>query len=499
METFKDFYKNTVVTNTRAVKKLGKVGIPHFEDLHYSDFIQAVDNIPNLIVTEKLDGQNLVAGFDSDGKFYTSRESKRGSRFYSPKDYGVSGANNSLIGAHCALENIIPQLKSIMENGDACEVEVLFGRQPNAIVYGSNRIAFLRMIIGDNRNEPDQSKIKAFESLPDTTIKAPVVFSTDGLVLESRLETQSWKFSSVPYMDIKLFEEIDVSVEIDAFKKWLSCHDDSGYSFAELIDLKLNRIPVAERAHLKNLREEVTDASKRLFKLYIKEMLLKVIKEAKPLFRDVKIAESENLGIEGVVFLDPQTQSQFKLVNKDEFTVVNGFNFAIRRQLKSPSRKSPVFEGTSLGLDVKEDIFNEMLFRISEVFGIKALGHVSGIKTTLLKYKGEVLQETAQNFADVLEVKNHPHVKTNVLNFIDDAIDKLLRGLKVYNENWQNYETTLSSGRQIRYNDEIHSRNLIIFSELKGNLNEMRNMVLGSTNISEIIISIYGNKLREIH
>ena len=83
-------------------------GINHLEDLSVEDFISKVENLSNLIVSEKLDGANLWMGFDLDGKFYTTRAGKKkGAKpFYTIDDYPTMSAYSGFKAAHLALDKI---------------------------------------------------------------------------------------------------------------------------------------------------------------------------------------------------------------------------------------------------------------------------------------------------------------------------------------------------------------------------------------------------------
>lgn len=134
------------------VKRINE-GISHLEDLKIDDFIDKVRKLPNMTGSEKMDGAELVFGLDDDGKFYTTRSFKSGTddKIYSTKDWYKTGGGPTFAAAHSALSKALPTIEKVMKPGEAVEVEVLFGRQPNAVVYGANGknyIVFLRGIEG---------------------------------------------------------------------------------------------------------------------------------------------------------------------------------------------------------------------------------------------------------------------------------------------------------------------------------------------------------------
>jgi len=187
MLTFKNFVTETIVTK-QGILTLNE-GIEHIEALPNNEFIKAIETLSNFIVSEKLDGANLIFGFDSKGKFYTSREAKGGERKYTIGDYENRAANNGFKGAHQALQAIKPELKQVVDNGEAVEVEVLYGRQPNAIVYGSNYIAFLRILPGDKKQVPDQSKVKQLGDIlkgKKVAVSVQVITTDDGVEIKQQ-------------------------------------------------------------------------------------------------------------------------------------------------------------------------------------------------------------------------------------------------------------------------------------------------------------------------
>src|SRR5271165_1397276 len=100
MLSFKLYESDTVSTN-KGLFKLGE-SISHIEELPPEEFFHSVKNIATLIATEKLDGTNMVVGFDNDGELYTSRESKGGSRTYKVTP-PTKAAENGFCAAHKAL------------------------------------------------------------------------------------------------------------------------------------------------------------------------------------------------------------------------------------------------------------------------------------------------------------------------------------------------------------------------------------------------------------
>jgi hypothetical protein len=500
---FADFYKNTTVTKDGTVVQLYE-GIDHIEALPIDAFLHAVENLSKFIASEKLDGANMIFGFDEDGKFYTSREAKRGGRFYSADDWENKAAWNGFKSAHAALQKVSPLLRTELRPGEAVECEVLFGRQPNAITYGSSYIAFLRMIIGDNKQQPDQGKIKRLAKIMEGEVVSVVtnhITTDDGIKIKSMKVEHTWKFTSTSFIDTQQFKDINLDSELADLRKFLGTLNKAGnmgLTNGEIMLVKLNSVPKHIREDLKTARETVLSYVEHHYKLPIKEKLLNsIIRKLSPSLRDVEIHSHEDTGVEGAVFLNPDTLQQFKIVDKDVFTIINQFNYAVRMEIKNtgPTR-SPKGNAT---IGVNGDIFGNMLKKIADVLGSPELGRYSRISTIIGKVAGSTPSETVRNFAESLPVRNPNTVKTGVIRAIKSGISELDKGLQQYNNNWKDYRLQLKSGKEISYTDEIHKRTLMVFAEVR---DEMHNLLLGIQNakdIDSILTVLYGVALKKIH
>ena len=500
---FKSFVETTVVTTDGNVVSLSE-GIDHIEALPIDKFIHTIRNLNKFIASEKLDGANLIFGFDSDGRFYTSREAKSGDRAYQIEDYKDTPANNGFKSAHAALNSVVPLLKSVLEAGDAVEVEVLFGRQPNAIVYGTSYIAFLRMVPGDNRKPPDQIKVKKLtEALKAKTVnvKTTIVKSDDGIDMVTQLTEFKWKFTSTTFIDSNVFKSIDLTKEISQLEKFLkepNTVGNLGLTNGDILGINLGSVPKDVRAQVKDERERLVDVAQKEFKLRIKEKLLdQIVRKLQPALRDVEIGPHEDTGVEGLVFLNPETLEQFKIVDKDVFTIINQFNFAIRNQIKSVTRGRISPGSATLGHSV--DIFNQLLERLAQLIGNDKLSHYSSITRALKQYQGKNRAETLSKFVGSFKNKDVSSVKGKAVSYIEDAINQLSESLKKYKEEWKQYELKLKTGKQIKYSDEIHSRTLLVFAETRKELLDMVNDVKKAKNLGDVTVALYGRSLDKLH
>ncbi len=501
---FSQFYENTAVTNDGKVVAI-REGIDHIESLPVDEFLHALENLSDFIVSEKLDGANLSFGFDMDGRFYTSREAKRGNRFYNVDDWEDKAAWNGFKSAHAALQKVTPLLRTELKKGDAVECEILFGRQPNAIAYGSSYIAFLRMIIGDNKTQPDQGKIKRLTKIMEgevVSVTTSHITTDDGINIKKESVDHMWKFTSTSFIDSQHFKKVNIETEIADLRKFLSELNKAGnmgLTNGEVMLVKLGSVPKNIRAEVKTARETVISYVEQHYKLPIKEKLLDaVIRKLTPSLRDVEIHSHEDTGVEGVVFLHPQTSKQFKIVDKDVFTIINRFNFGIREQIKNTGMGSPRVSGNAT-LGVEGDIFGNMLKDIATVLGVPELGVYTRISSVLSKFVGSTASETVHNLAQNLTVRNPTSVKTGISKALNGGLKALDVGLLKYNKEWHTYRLQLKTGREIAFTDEIHKRTLIVFAEVRGEIESLVHGVKEATSIEDILTVLYGTALQKVH
>ncbi len=136
-------------------------GISHIEDLPIKEFIEILTNFKQYNITEKVDGAQLLFGIDSVG-FYTSRETKGGTRIYNEADYGITFASTYMRSSHKLLEQMLPYLKGAgLKSGDQVEAEVLYGELPNVVPYSAdtNYLIFLRTTEGTVNIDRLQQKL----------------------------------------------------------------------------------------------------------------------------------------------------------------------------------------------------------------------------------------------------------------------------------------------------------------------------------------------------
>ena len=476
--------------------------IAHLEDLGVDDFIKYIENIKDFSIAEKMDGTALNCGFDTTGKFYTARDDSKSN--YSETDYkGLSGAVTTLKVAHRVLKSIESTLKKYIKDGEEVQIEILFGRQPNAVVYGFdgfNYISFLRMLKGKNSEKPDQTKIKELiTALKNKTvaIETEVVDTVDGTTLAKSNITTSWKFNGPQEIKPSDLDTKELKKTLSKLKVFLK--DPStikGLTNYELATVNLTSVPKEKREDVKKAREFIEEKILKDYKLSIKEILLNtVVRKITPHLQDKNISNDEDLGVEGVVFLDPETEEQFKIVDRDMFTAINTFNYQVRSSLSGMVHT----DKPTANLESRGGMFGEMKIRIANIFNIDGLGRSSGAKAVFEKFKGKNESETLNNFLDSINALEFTPIRTKIIAIVDYTEDELTKSLQKFKKEYKDYKLTLKSGKTIGYSTEVVKRTLLTFAEVASKLHRIKTNIKNSKDMGELVTVLFGSLIKAIH
>ncbi len=497
---FQSFIKKSVLNEQRTYFS---EGIDHIENLSIEDFLFVIENFNKMIASQKLDGANLVMGIDENGKFFTSRESKGGQRFYKSSDYPNDGAMwDGFRSAHIVLEKKKRDIAKIFGKDSKCEVEVLYKRQPNAITYGKdglNYLAFLRMLPTPSKDIPDQTLInKIFHHLENDIVKitSKVTDSEDGETIITSNELSSWKFVTPEKITPDKFKSVDLSKEIRELKSYLNQKNKEA-SKLNHPEIKTNYdVMVSRVKDLQEEKEKVKEIVQNKYKLSIKDTLLNnFVRKIKPSIQDSELSPDEDLGIEGVVFLDPVSQKQFKIVDTDIFTTINQFNHEIRSNISGTIKSSDPL--TSLAN--RGGIFGDSKIRMIKLLGIDGLMTASNVKRTLKKFGGSTPEENLKNIAKSLNQINFQAVKRKMESILIYTLKQLEDALIDFKNGVDKYKKELSTGKVMGYSPEIKKRTLITFAETKKSLEDMLIKIKKSKNIVDIIIILFGKQIKEIY
>lgn len=479
------------------------MSITHIEDLPLAAFIKAVRNIGTMHASEKLDGANLWMGLDDEGNLFTSREGKRkgSTQFKSEADYPRFAAYNGFRAAHAALAEKIEDIKRVMQPGQMVEMEILYGRQPNAVTYGAedkSYIAFLRGVEGT----PDVVADQLTTTMGGQSVKVRVatIETTDGEDLNIVDKDITWQFTGAQRVDPSKLKDIDLEKHLTALEAFL--REPAGLESApeltnlELLQNSLGTIPVADRPAAKDLKAEVTAKVMTGFKLPIKKELLdNYISQIKPALGDKDLSADEDVGIEGVVLRDPANSDLIKIVDKDAFTTINAFNHAIRNQISGVVK---TLDGNA-PLEARGGILGNMKIQIADLLGNKELARGSTAKKAFAAVKGANPVETVKAFSANLAVEDFLGTKRKMLALIQQAALDMRTLLNDFKENKDNFQLKLKNGKTIGISDEINKRTLLVFAESRRNILELFEKVKKAKTIAQVIATIYGHLAKAVH
>lgn len=474
-------------------------GITHIEDLSVREFIRAVESLSDKIVTEKLDGQNLWFGLDDKG-FYTSREGKssKAGRFYGVDDYKMLSAYNGFRAAHLALEKVEPIIRKYLKINDAVEIEVLFGRQPNTVTYGSEGKNYIVLLRGVH-NTPEERVQNLATALDgkEVSVSSTIVSSQDGDNLDKRDETLLWKFTKVQPISAKHINTKDAVKLLDKLKAYV---DQSNSVFSdktngEVAEMNLTSVPKGSRAEAKAERERVNAEITNNYKLPIKELLLKqFVRKIKPMLQDPELHPSEDIGVEGVVVRDPITGNQTKIVDRDVFTAINSFNAAVRSGISSLVRTAD----SSAPLEARGGVFGSAKIKIAELLGAPDLAVPAQARRFLTHYKKSDPAATALALANHLDIKSVPAARTKISSILKNSLSEINDILGQFKKEAGEYRLKLKTGKSIGITPEVMGRTLTAFAETKKEINEINSKVLSSRTAAQLLLALYGRTISSL-
>lgn len=474
MKTFKQFiFQKTPIAE----------GIAHIDDLDIDEFISAVENIDKMKASNKLDGTNMWFGLDEEGKFYTSRQGKikTADRKYKAEDHGYTIGTNGIRGAHLALEQHLSTIKKALEPGDTIECEILFGEQPNAIDYedGTSSISIIRGV-----NETPDERVEALtQALNDKRAKVESVImdTSDGKTLVKKEEKIKWKFEPVENFKLDGGTIKAVKAKATALQHYL--------------DSKNEALGMTNREVLKSHKKDITDEKQAILDTINKDYKL-VIKQA--ILDDVKTTvkkKSKDGEIEGAVFADPKSESQFKVVDKDVFTAINKFNYEVRNNISGIVKTDDPMADKAL----RGGLFGEAKIRLANLFGIQGLAVAANQKKILTKFKGASQEETLRNIVKNFEGLDTQAVRKKAIAILGSAIDELDEYLKQFKESNEEYEMELKDGKVAKYTPEIVKRTLLNFATTRTIMVELFEKLKNAKSMAQLVIALFGKKIIQIN
>lgn len=468
------------------------MSIKHIENLPLEELILVITNFSDYTFTEKVDGVNLILGRNKNGYLYTSRAGKGGKPVTHTKEYPTVPANSAIANAHTALTNH-PQILNCnaLKPGMEVECEVLFGPQPNGIVYGSNRIVFLRGL-----GETPQSVVDALVNIKHSAWDVWNLTSSDGKTIKEQSFRTFWYYDGVPTIDSNIMEPTDELWDLlAAAEKWLDKTDiNDRMSNRDWLRLNLSTIPMSERETYKQFRELARHNEKHIAKK-IKKLLVVPLSTITPKFRDREVSSMEDLGIEGVVLRHTETGQQYKIVDRERFTALNAFNHYIRNEgiRRGSWGRIPKQCHTRLP-EYHTSVYDQYL----QAMCIPQLDDWMSVKRGVAKYAGETLDDTINNLVKTILQTCVIEYRHSVCFSIMKALDLLDERLNEYIRNGSGY-FIYTDDHRVGYTRAVHNRTMLMFAESHIDLTNTLNKVRVATTFEEIIGIVFAKQLAALH
>lgn len=442
-------------------------GITHFEDLPYSEIVNVLANLKDYQITEKVDGAQILFGIDSNG-FYTSRESKGGTRIYNEGDYGITFPSTYMRSAHKLLEQMLPALKGAgMRPGDQVEAEVLYGQVPNVVPYSAdtNYLIFLRTTEGTVNI--DRLKQKLDGQAVSVSLVSP--FTDNGKDIVLRESSNQWRFARVPIINKKHDAKI-VSRHVVEMDRYLSTIDTfTMQPLRVILETPLNKTPIwvttgtwkHAKEYIREKKEEIQLTLSQSHILPIKEILLgDLVRETASSFGP---SLEEGGWIEGVVLKHKDTGKMFKLVDKQVFGTIREHAWAKRNMLTEVAKSinsANSFMG-KLYLDMAVSLGHPELGTIQAKRYLQKSGalneNILNILSTNLNFEGikhhwlsllEVKELELERELDKYCRESHPLLKEN--SFLNTAVKKrTLETFAISFDKIQNYRVLTEQSRTV--------------------------------------------------
>jgi hypothetical protein len=483
--------------------KLITEGIQHLEDLDLQTFIKVVGNLAKLQAAEKLDGANLWFGIDDDGRLFTSRAGKRknAENMYEEKEYPYFAAYNGFRAAHAALKAKESEIKKVLNPGSTVEIEVLYGRQPNAVTYGAggrNYIAFLRGVEGT----PDAIVDQLANSFNNTTVTVSVqtVDTIDGVNLKLTPTDVLFQFVGVQKLDTTHLKTTDVAKQLAKLQDYLRQRaplEGKTITNFDLATASLGAIDKEIRPAAKVLKSQILAKILTDFKLPIKKELLDkfVSKIKSPLAADDLSADEDN-GVEGVVLRDPDNGEQVKLVDKDTFTTMNQFNHAVRGSISGTIKTLD----PQASLEARGGMLGQLKITIADLLGNQDLARTQTAKKIFQTVKGTTAEETVKNVAkELTNNDDYRGIKTKIAALIDNTKAELEQSLKDFKANKDEFQLKLKSGKTMGLSAEVIRRTLVAYAEAKRDVTELGEKVAKTKSLVQLVALLYGKIAKAVH
>lgn len=493
--TFKHF-----VTAAKILLKEDAYGITHLEDLPIETAIRMLKDIPKFRCVQKLDGANLVAGVDVEGRPYTSREQKGGKRFYQITDFPKRAAYDGFKTAHVALMEVKGTFCKVMKPGTAISCEVIYGDQPNTVIYGKDSksyLAFLEPVPGDDPTKKlDYGIAKQLtDALKDVKVNTSIesADTTDGVTMIKSPRPMQWGFTRSDVIDPELIQAVQYKDILDKLEKYL----DQPSGGAEDLGVEMTNYEVIKDKgqKLAPVRKALNESIREEYLLPIKDKFLDLVRKLKPSLRSSKSDDSGFMGIEGIIFTDKNTAERFKVVDREDFTAVNKFFYQVRNRIIGRITTS----NEDLSLESRGGIVGEALVRCVRLFSVPDLEMPGQAKRALAPFKGDTREETLKNLNETVKALSFQAIKRKMSAIQTHCMSELEDELDEFKATVDTLELELSNGKTVKYTAEIRRRTLMTFAESFKSVNEALKAIRNAGSFSALFEYFLKVALDDMH
>ena len=153
----------------------------------------------------------------------------------------------------------------MLDNGDAIDIEVLYGEQPNTIMYNTDRnyLALLRYITGKSGDEAEDNLDNLYDKLKNlsfTFTSSVYEYNWESESIQQIDQEETWEFTKPEKLD-KLKYMLDIEKDLDELEDWLNSQDLlettqklSPTNF-EILTYPLSKIKIKDRPWFKEIKE----------------------------------------------------------------------------------------------------------------------------------------------------------------------------------------------------------------------------------------------------
>jgi hypothetical protein len=457
----------TLVTRAKVLLKEDAYGITHLEDLPIETFLRMLKELPKLRCVQKLDGANLVLGVDVQGRFYTSREQKGGDRFYKVADFPKRPAYDGFKTAHAALEEAKDTIMKVLKPGMAISCEVIYGDQPNTVIYGRggmSYVAFLEPVPGDDpTHKLDYTLAKRLtEALDGQVVNTNIdaADTTDGINFVKIPRPMKWSFSRSDVVPPEEIAKVRYKDMLDSLEKFLE--QPCGGAEDIGIDMTNYEVTKDKGQKLGEVRKALNEKIRTDYMIPIKnEFLENLVRKQKPSLRSGKSDDAGFMSIEGLIFTDKETSERFKIVDRDDFTAVNKFFYQVRNRIVGRITTS----NEDLSLESRGGIIGDAKVRCMRLFSIPDLEMPGQAKRALEPFKADTRQETLKKLQETVKSLNFMAIKRKMAAVMTHCMSELEDELDEFKSTVDELELQLPTGKTVKYTPEIRRRTLMTFAE----------------------------------